>query len=137
MDALLRESRITAGPEGWSQAKGDESKEFWKVCCVLDVLEVVRFIFCVLWATYMIQVIPPMHKIVDVIRGLTEFSGNGFQTWENRLTWIELEKKRRKFENWIWKWTKFMYSRLTYSNNNLMTIILRIINQLTNPCKLF
>lgn len=47
----------------------------------------------------MIQVIPPMHKIVDVIRGLTEFSGNGFQTWENRLTWIELEKKRRKFEN--------------------------------------
>lgn len=38
-----------------------------------------------------------MHKIVDVIRGLTEFFGNGFQTCENRLTRWGL--KKRKFEN--------------------------------------
>lgn len=42
----------------------------------------------------MIQVIPLMHKIVDVIRGLTEFLGNGFQTCENRLTRWSLKRKQ-------------------------------------------
>lgn len=60
----------------------------------------------------MIQVIPLMHKIVDVIRGLTEFLGNGFQTCENRLTRWSLKRKQDLKICLIQKWN--LCSRLVH-----------------------
>lgn len=72
-----------------------------------------------------------MHKIVDVIRGLTEFFGNGFQTCENRLTRWSL--KKRKFENLF----NTRVNETYILSNSSMMIILKIINRLTNLYKLF
>lgn len=74
-----------------------------------------------------------MHKIVDVIRGLTEFFGNGFQTCENRLTRWGLGAKKRKFENLF----NMRVNETYILSNSSMMIILKIINRLTNLYKLF
>lgn len=75
----------------------------------------------------MIQVIPLMHKIVDVIRGLTEFFGKWIPNLRKSVNSMELKKKTR-FENLFNTKVEFMLETCGCSNNNLMTIILRIIN---------